>query len=111
MEGRLDPALLTLVKLRIAQIYQSQIGSETHRLVLRARGEKNERLKQLAAWHESALFSEQERTALAWSEAICLTPTMTKLKRLLEVVRRHFDREQILSLTVAIMSVTDWNCR
>jgi alkylhydroperoxidase family enzyme len=110
-EGRLDPALLTLVRLRVAQIYQSQVGAETHRRVLISRGESNKRLNQLAAWHESVLFSEQERTALAWGEAICLTPTMTNLKRLLEVARRHFNREQILSLTVAIMSITDWNCR
>jgi len=105
----LDPALLDLVMLRIAQLHQSQIGVETHWLDLRDQRESAERLEQLEMWRESFLFNDRERMALAWGEALSLNPTRTILKQLLEMTKCHFNKEQIISLTLAIMAVIDWN--
>jgi alkylhydroperoxidase family enzyme len=105
----IDPALLNLVRLRIAQIHRYPIGMEKHRLDLETQGESNERLDQLTVWRESSLFSDPERAALALGESVSLDPIDSIPKQLVEEARRHFDKEQMISLLVAIMAVNDWN--
>ena len=105
----MDPALLDLVRLRIAQIHHYKVGVEKHRLDLKARGESEERLDQLKAWHESSLFSDCEKAALALGESISLDPIESLPKQLVQEARRHFNKEQMISLLVAIMAINDWN--
>jgi alkylhydroperoxidase family enzyme len=105
----IDPALLDLARLRVAQISQSRVGMEKHRLDLETRGESAERLEQLQMWRESALFSDKERAALALGEAVFLDPTKPIFHHHLEEIRRFFEKDELISLLLAIMAVNDWS--
>ena len=106
---RIDPVLLDLVGLRMAQIRQCAMGVEKHWLDLQARGVSAERLDQVHLWRESSFFNAKEKAALMLGEAIASDPTKPVLDQLLEEARRHFRREELISLLVAIMAVNDSN--
>ncbi|HUB67452.1 MAG TPA: hypothetical protein VL981_08215 [Candidatus Methylacidiphilales bacterium] len=105
----IDPALLDLVRLRMAQITESPIGMEKHRLDLEARGESAERLEHLPKWRESALFSDKEKAALTLGEAVFQDPTKPVFNQHLEKTRRYFEKDEIVSLLLAIMAISDWS--
>jgi alkylhydroperoxidase family enzyme len=75
----------------------------------RARGEKEERLYLLDAWRESPLYSERERAALAWTEAVTLISRTHAPDAIYEEARRHFTEEELVKLTVAIGAINSWN--
>lgn len=103
-----DSDLLDWARMRIAQIHQSSVGIERHRLDLMARGESDERLHQLKMWRESSCFSEKEKVVLTLVEAISLGSTKPVLSQILERTRCHFKSEELISLLLAIMAVNDW---
>jgi len=105
---RADSHLLDWARMRIAQIHESSAGMERHRHDLIARGESQERLDQLRVWRESACFSEKEKAVLILAEAISMSFSRPVLSQLLEVTRGHFEREELVSLLLAIMAVNDW---
>ncbi|MGE5755566.1 MAG: carboxymuconolactone decarboxylase family protein, partial [Planctomycetaceae bacterium] len=66
----LEPSLLELVKLRASQINGCAYCIDMHTKDARARGETEQRLYALSAWRETPFFTERERAALAWAEAV-----------------------------------------
>ncbi len=70
----LEPLLLELVKLRASRINGCAYCPEMHSKDARGRGEDEQRLHVLAAWHEAPFYSARERAALAWCEALTLLP-------------------------------------
>jgi alkylhydroperoxidase family enzyme len=105
----LDPMLLELVSLHASQICRHADDIERHALDLKAGGETEQRIDQLNEWRKSTLFSKEERAALALCDAIVLHPTARLAKKLLHEERVYFSKEQIMSLTQAIIALIDWN--
>jgi AhpD family alkylhydroperoxidase len=105
----LDPILIDLVKLRASQINGCAFCIHMHSNDLRARGESEDRMHLLAAWHESPLYSERERAALAWTDALTLISQTHAPDDVYEDVRRHFSEDEIVKLTVLIGMINLWN--
>jgi AhpD family alkylhydroperoxidase len=105
----LEASLLDLVKTRASQINGCAFCIHMHTREARARGETEERLYLLDAWRESPLYSERERAALAWTEAITLIHETHAPDEVYEEVRRHFSEQELVDLTLAIATINVWN--
>ncbi|HVO34367.1 MAG TPA: carboxymuconolactone decarboxylase family protein [Gemmatimonadales bacterium] len=105
----LEPALLELVKIRASQINGCAYCLDMHAKDARARGEKEQRLYAVAAWHEAPFFTERERAALAWTEAVTLVSETHVSDEAYEVVRRQFNEKELVDLTLAIVAINGWN--
>lgn len=105
----LEPSLLELVKIRASQINGCAYCIHMHTKDARAHGESEERLYLLSAWHESPLYSDRERAALAWTDAVTLIAETRVPDAAYEQVRRQFTEEEIVKLTVAVSMINSWN--
>jgi AhpD family alkylhydroperoxidase len=105
----LEPALLELVRMRASQLNGCAYCLDMHSKDARARGEDEQRLHVLAAWREAPIYSERERAALAWCEALTLLPQTGAPDEAYEPLRAHFDEEEIVALTLAIVAINGWN--
>jgi alkylhydroperoxidase family enzyme len=72
-------------------------------------GERELRLYQIATWWESPLFSDRERAALEWAEAVTLLPEYGIPDEAFERVSEHFDENEVSELTFAIGVINMWN--
>ena len=111
-ESGLEESLLELVKTRASQINGCAWCLDMHTKDARARGETEQRLYLLSAWHEAPLFSERERerAALAWTEALTRIADRQEVPdALYDHVRRHFDEKALVDLTLAIIAINGWN--
>ena len=72
-------------------------------------GETTERLDLLAAWRDSPLYSERERAALAWTEALTLLSETRAPDEAYEALQAQFDEEQQVKLTLLIVAINGWN--
>jgi alkylhydroperoxidase family enzyme len=75
----------------------------------RAAGETEQRLYGLNAWHETPFYSERERAALAWTEALTFVHDNHVPDELFADVRRHFNETEITDLTLAVATINAWN--
>ncbi|HUB66939.1 MAG TPA: carboxymuconolactone decarboxylase family protein [Candidatus Methylacidiphilales bacterium] len=110
-EVGIDPVLLDLASLRLAQIHRRPGEIEKQKLGLIAQGASEEWLDQVENWRESASFSDREWIVLALTEEIFANPKKPVHKRLLEEARHHFKKEGLPSLLLAIMAINDRNHR
>jgi AhpD family alkylhydroperoxidase len=97
-----DVNLMNLVFQRVSQINGCAYCVDTHGRDLRAAGETPERLDGLAAWDESPYFSEREKAALAWAEAVTNIATSRAPDAVYDAMRRHFSEVDATNLTYAI---------
>jgi len=97
-----DVNLMNLVFQRVSQINGCAYCVDTHGRDLRAAGETPERLDGLAAWDESPYFSEREKAALAWAEAVTNIATSRAPDAVYAEMRRHFSEVDATNLTYAI---------
>lgn len=105
----LEPPLLHLVKLRVSQINGCAYCLDMHSKDLRAAGESEQRLYLLAAWHESPFYTERERAALAWAEAVTLVNEGHVPDEVYEQARAEFGEEELVNLTLAVVAINGWN--
>jgi len=105
----LEPKLRELVKLRASQINGCAYCVDMHTKDARALGEAEQRLYAVALWHETPFFTERERVALAWTEALTLISETEITDELYGRVRSHFDEKELLDLTLAIVVINGWN--
>jgi len=105
----LNPRILELVKIRASQINGCARCLEMHTKDARALGEEQDRLDLVAAWPEAGCFSERERAALAWCEALTLIAATGAPEEVYDAVARHFQATEIAALTVAITTINAWN--
>jgi AhpD family alkylhydroperoxidase len=108
-ESSLEPALLELVKMRASQLNGCAYCLDMHSKDARARGEQEQRLHVLSAWREAPFYSDRERAALAWCEALTLLPGSGAPDAVFEELAQHFDEAQIVALTLAIVAINGWN--
>ena len=105
----LEPPLLELVKLRASQINGCAYCVDMHTKDARAQGETEQRLYAVAVWKEAPFFTERERAALAWTEAVTLVSRDQVPDGVYEQARREFDEQQLVDLTMAVISINGWN--
>ena len=105
----LEPSLLELVKLRASQINGCAYCIDMHWKDARARGESEQRLYGLMAWRESPYYTERERAALAWTEAVTLIADSHVPDELYEEVRQYFNETELANLTFALVAINGWN--
>lgn len=105
----LDHRLLALVKMRASQINGCAYCLHMHSQEARKLGETGERLLLLDAWQESALYSERERAALAWTEALTRIAETHAPDDIYEEARRAFSDQDLAALSIAIAMINAWN--
>lgn len=105
----LEPVLLDLVRLRASQLNGCAFCLDMHAKDLRAAGESEQRVYMLDAWRESSLYSDRERTALAWAEAVTLLPGREVSDAAYEQARGQFSEEELANLTLAVVAINGWN--
>jgi AhpD family alkylhydroperoxidase len=105
----LDHSLLELVKLRASQINGCAHCMDMHTKELRADGESEQRLYLLSAWRESPFYSDRERAALAWTEAVTLVADNQIPDAVYDEVRRQFTEEELVNLTLALVAINGAN--
>jgi len=105
----LEPSLRELVKLRASQINGCAYCVDMHSHDARALGETEQRLYSLPTWRESPFYSDRERAALAWTEALTLVAVDHVPDAVFEQVRPHFTDEELANLTLAIGTINAWN--
>jgi AhpD family alkylhydroperoxidase len=105
----LEPALQELVKLRASQINGCAYCIDMHTKDARANGESEQRLYALSAWRETPFFTDRERAALAWTEALTLIAEDHAPDGVYEEVRSRFSEKELVALTMAIVAINGWN--
>lgn len=105
----LESSLLELVKLRASQINGCIYCVDMHTKDARAQGEQEQRLYALVGWEETPFFTERERAALAWTEAVTKIGEGHVPDSVYELARRHFSGKELVDLTLAIVAINGWN--
>ncbi|HET6629802.1 MAG TPA: carboxymuconolactone decarboxylase family protein [Woeseiaceae bacterium] len=105
----LEPALLELVRMRASQLNGCAYCLDMHSKDARAAGESEQRLYLLSAWREAPFYSERERAALAWAEAVTLLPGSGVSDEVYAQARIHFGEEELVKLTMAVVAINGWN--
>ena len=108
-DSGLEPSLIDLVKTRASQINGCAYCIHMHTRDARARGETEERLYLLDAWRESPLYTERERAALAWTEAVTLVSQTHVPDAVCEEVRSKFGEDELVKLTLLVATINAWN--
>jgi AhpD family alkylhydroperoxidase len=108
-ESGLEASLIELVKMRASQINGCAYCLDMHSKDARAAGETEQRLYVLNAWREAPFYSDRERAALAWTEAVTLISEGGTSDELFAVVREEFSESEIVALTMAIVTINGWN--
>ncbi len=105
----LDHGLLELVKLRASQINGCAWCIDMHTKELRAAGEGEQRLYLLSTWRECPFYSERERAALAWAEAVTTLENGDVSHEVFAAARAQFSEEELVKLTLAIVAINGAN--
>lgn len=108
-ESGLDPKLVHLVKMRASQINGCAYCLDMHSLDARAEGESEQRLYTLDAWRETPFFTDRERAALAWTEALTLISHTHAPDDVYDEVKKQFSEKEIVDLTFVIGTINLWN--
>jgi AhpD family alkylhydroperoxidase len=105
----LDSKLLDLVRMRASQINGCAYCLDMHSKDARANGDTEQRLYGLNAWRETPYYSERERAALEWTEALTLVAETHAPDDVYERVREQFSEDELAHLTLAVVAINGWN--
>lgn len=105
----LEHSLRELVKMRASQLNGCAYCLDMHSKDARALGETEQRLYLLNAWRETPFYSDRERAALAWTEAVTQIGAHGVSDELYEVARQHFSEKELVDLTWAVAAINTWN--
>jgi len=105
----LDQSLLHLVEIRASQINECAFCIDMHTKDARLAGETEQRIYGLSAWRETPFFSDRERAALEWTEAVTRVEVTHVPDDVYERVRQQFDEKELVALTFAVIVINSWN--
>lgn len=108
-KSKIDPKLLMLVITRASQINKCAHCLDMHTKDSIALGEDPRRLNVLAAWRDAPLYSDRERAALAWTEALTEVAEKGAPDDVYAEVEKNFSQREITELTYAIIAINCWN--
>jgi AhpD family alkylhydroperoxidase len=109
LQSGLEDSLMELVKIRASQINGCAFCLHMHTAGARKHGETEERLYLLDAWRESPLYSERERSALAWTETLTLVSETHAPDDVYRALQAQFTEEEQVTLTLLIVAINGWN--
>lgn len=101
--------LLDLVYFRVSQINGCAYCLDMHSKDLRAIGEIEQRLYMLDAWRESPFYTDRERAALAWSEAVTIINPGRVPDDVYQEAIQHFSETELIDLTLAVIAINSYN--
>ena len=107
--SKLEVSLLELVKMRASQINGCAFCIDKHSKDARVNSETEQRHYALSAWRETAFFTNRESAALAWTEALTLITEGRASDELYAEVRQEFGEEELVNLSLAIITINSWN--
>lgn len=104
----LETSLIELIKIRVSQINGCAFCLDMHTKDARAEGETEQRIYLLNAWRETPFFTDRERAALEWAEAV------TKIgdgvsDAVFSETSQHFTEKELVDLTWAVVAINSWN--
>lgn len=105
----LEPDLIELVKIRASQINACANCINMHTQEARAKGETEQRIYLLSAWREAPCYSERERAALGWTEALTRLSEGHTHESARKALQDHFTEEEQVKLTLMINVINGWN--
>jgi len=108
-ESTLDQQLLHLIYYRVSQINGCAFCLDMHSKDLRAAGETEQRLFVLDAWREAPFYSDRERAALAWAEALTTIKNSLVPDDIYQEAKEHFSEQELVDLTFGVMAINSYN--
>lgn len=108
-DSSLERKFLDLMMLRASQINRCAYCIDMHWKDLRAAGESEQRLYGLDAWRESPYYTDRERAALAWTEAVTLLTDGFVPDQIYDQARSHFSEKELVDLTLGLVAINGWN--
>jgi AhpD family alkylhydroperoxidase len=108
-EAGIEPQLDHLIKLRVSQMNGCGYCMDMHTKDARAEGETEQRLYVLQAWREAPFYTERERAAFAWAEAVTKLSNQHVPDEVYNETYRVFGEEQLAALTLLVIEINGWN--
>jgi len=105
----LEPGLVLLLKFRASQVNGCAYCLDMHSKDARALGETEQRLYGLDAWRESPYYTDRERAALAWIEALTLIREGHVEDEVFEAARKVFSEQELVDLSMVAVAINGWN--
>ncbi len=105
----IDPHLLKLIKIRASQLNGCAFCIDMHTKDARFKGETEQRIYSLDAWRETPFFTDKERAALAWTEALTNIQIGHAPDDVYGELSKIFSEEEIVNITLAITTINAWN--
>ncbi len=105
----IDYSLIELVKIRASQINGCAYCVDMHTKDAREAGETEQRIYGLSAWSETPFYTEKERAALAWTEALTKISEREITDDFFKEIKAHFSEQEMVILTTAIVAINGWN--
>ena len=108
-QKHLEHSLLRLIEIRASQINGCAYCLDMHTKEARAAGETEQRIYTLDAWRETPFFTDRERAALEWTEAVTLVSETRGPDDVFDQVRQQFSEEELVEMTFAVIVINSWN--
>src|SRR6188768_1329266 len=108
-QSGLDPTVKHLVKIRASQINGCAYCIDMHTKDARAEGETEQRIYALSAWRETPFFTDKERAALEWAEALARLSVDQVPDSVYDAVAPHFTEQELVALTFVSVAINGWN--
>jgi AhpD family alkylhydroperoxidase len=109
VEGRIERPLLQLVEIRASQINGCAYCIDMHTKDARLAGETEQRIYALNAWRETPFFTDRERAALEWTEAVTRVADTHVPDEIYDRVAAQFNEADLVALTFAVIVINSWN--
>ena len=107
-KSSIETKLQHLIEFRVSQINGCAYCLDMHSKDLRSEGETEQRLYMLSAWRESPFYSERERAALAWAEAVTTLDGQVP-DEVYETAKKEFNEQELIDLTMVVVTINSWN--
>lgn len=108
-KSKVEPQLLHLVEFRVSQINGCAYCLDMHSKDLRYDGDTEQRLYTLPAWREAPFYTDRERAALAWAEAVTTLKNGEVPDDVYVEAKKHFSEEELVDITLAAATTGSWN--
>jgi AhpD family alkylhydroperoxidase len=108
-KATIEKSLLHLIELRVSQMNSCAYCIDMHSKDLRHEGETEQRIYMLTAWRETPLYTDRERAALEWAEAVTFLADSHVPDEVYDRVKEQFNEQELFDLTFAVSAINLWN--
>jgi AhpD family alkylhydroperoxidase len=109
INASLEPSLTHLVEIRVSQINACANCINMHTVAAREKGETEQRIYLLSAWREAPCYTDRERAALGWAEALTRMSQGHTHESAYEALKAYFTDEEQVKLTLVVNVINGWN--